>query len=329
MRLPSPPRTEAENTVIEAYRKVNRAVVNVSTRGQEMDPFGSQMQDGVGSGVIIDAEKGYVITNHHVIAGSENVVVTLADGGTHPVRVIGQDPESDLALLQIVSPPEGLVAAEFGDSRTLEVGQQVLAIGNPFGLERTLTVGIVSSLGRAIRAAGDRLIDDIIQTDAAINPGNSGGPLLDNLGRIVGLNTAILSRSGASAGIGFAIPVHHIIRALPELVKYGRVRRKRLGVQMGNTQFGVVVLEASPGGPAARAGVEGALRVQTNGLFYRQFVDLSNADFIVQVNGRDVVSKSDVLDALDASTSNTVKLIVRRGLRRAAVREVNVQTVLD
>ncbi len=323
------PRTDAEEQMIAAYRKFNEAVVNISTKAEVMDMFGTSHQEGSGSGVIIDAKRGLIITNYHVLNDAQEISVTLANGQSYEVKVVGDDQDNELALLQIVDPPADLVAAEFGDSASLVVGQRVFAIGNPFGLNRTLTQGIVSSLGRTIRSENGRLIEDIIQTDAAINPGNSGGPLLDSLGRVIGLNTAILSRTGESAGIGFAIPVNHIRQALPQLIKYGKVLRPKIGVIFIDTQAGPALLYVQPKSPADLAGLTGAQRRLRSGGFGGMVIDLSNADFVVAINGTPVGSKQVANDAIARSNpERPITLLVRRGLR-AAPREVAVKPVLD
>ncbi|MCB0346814.1 MAG: trypsin-like peptidase domain-containing protein [Bdellovibrionales bacterium] len=324
------PRTEAESQIIEAYRKVNRSVVNVVTENQSYDIFGRMPQEGSGSGVIIDRDNALVITNNHVIRAASKVSVILADGKSYGVQVVGSDGGSDLALLKIVNPPEDLVAAELGDSSVLEVGQRVLAIGNPFGLHRTLTTGIVSSLGRAIRSEDGRLIEDIIQTDAAINPGNSGGPLLDTAGRVIGLNTAILSRTGESAGIGFAVPINQVRRAIPQLKQFGRVLRPKIGVVVVDSEYGPLLLHVNPGSPAEKAGLSGARQTARRGPFVSQYVDLSAADFVLAVNGKRVRTREEVIDELeDADADSEIEVFVRRGLDRTRARKVKVKPVLD
>lgn len=323
------PRAEEEDRIISVYSRANKAVVNVSTKADIQDIFGGIHQEGSGSGVIIDAERAYVITNYHVIEGAQNITVALASGQTFEVRLVGQDPDNDIALLQIVDPPDDLVAIELGDSSHLAVGQRVLAIGNPFGLNRTLTTGIISSLGRTIRAESGRVIEDIIQTDAAINPGNSGGPLLDTAGRIVGLNTAILSRTGESSGIGFAIPVNHIKVALPQLIKYGKVLRPKMGVIIVDTDFGPMLLYVHPGSPADKAGLSGARQQIRQGLYVGYVLDFSRADFILAIGGKRVRTKSDVLDEIGkAKEDEKIRLRVRRGLERSRPREVTVTPIL-
>ncbi|MFN8392438.1 MAG: trypsin-like peptidase domain-containing protein [Bdellovibrionota bacterium] len=328
--LKAAPRTETEDQTISVYKKVNEAVVNISTRAELADFFGTTHQEGSGSGVIIDAKRALIITNYHVITNAQEIAVTLANNQSYDVRLIGQDPDNELAVLQIVDPPDNLVAAELGDSSSLQVGQRVLAIGNPFGLNRTLTAGLVSSLGRTIRSENDRLIEDIVQTDAAINPGNSGGPLLDMAGRVVGLNTAILSRTGENAGIGFAIPVNHILVALPQLLKYGKVLRPKIGVIFIDTEAGPALLYVQPGSPAEAAGLTGARRAMRRGGYGGFVVDLSSADFILEVNHKAITTKAEAIDAIAKSDpGKDIAIRVRRGVGGGKTREVSVKPVLN
>lgn len=325
-KLPPAPRTDNENQTIRVYQLANKAVVNVTTRAEVMDMFGPVAQEGSGSGVIIDAAQALVVTNYHVVAGARQMAVILSTGDALGCELVGQDPDNDLALLRLLDPPAGLVALDLGDSSTLEVGQQVLAIGNPFGLDRTLTVGIVSSLGRTIRAESGRIIEDIIQTDAAINPGNSGGPLLDTAGRVVGLNTAILSHTGENAGIGFAIPVEQIKRAVPQLIKFGRVLRPQIGAVFADTEYGVMVLQIEPDGPADQAGLRGAKQVVRRGSYSGYIIDFAHADFITAINGKPVHSKNDVLKEVEKNGEKPSTVTVRRGARRET-RDVQVTPV--
>lgn len=323
------PRTESEQQVIDAYKRTNQAVVNISTKAEVPDFFGYQEQEGSGSGVVIDASQALIVTNTHVITDAQQIVVTLANGQSYAVKLIGQDPDNDIALLQLLEPPAKLVAAEFGDSSQLEVGQRVIAIGNPFGLNRTLTTGIVSSLDRTIKAESGRVIQGIIQTDAAINPGNSGGPLLDTAGRVIGINTAIFSRVGQSSGIGFAIPVNAVISVVPQLMKYGKVLRPKIGVIFVDTEAGPAVLYVQPNSPAAEADIEGARRIVRRGVLVGTVTDFAHADFVLEVNGKPVSSKEETIRAIDAvEPGQEMTLKLRSGLSRKS-RTVQVKPVLD
>ena len=325
------PRSSTESQVISAYKAANKAVVYVSTRIGSNDFFGTRFREGSGSGVIIDKDKGLVLTNHHVISGAQGVSVTLASGNTYSAELVGADPGTDLALLKIgVGSAEQLVSVPYGESSVLEVGQRVLAIGNPFGLDRTLTTGIVSSLGRTIRAQDGRLIEDIIQTDAAVNPGNSGGPLLDTAGRLIGINTAIISKGGDSAGIGFAVPVDKLVRVVAQLEKYGRVRRPKIGVVLRDSEYGPVVLYVKAGAPAAAAGLQGAVRRRRVRYREYEYIDLAEADFIIQVGEEKVKSKDDLISAIESAQGGKELLLkVRRGLGlKAEYRDVRVKPEL-
>src|SRR6266404_6369588 len=221
-----------EQNNIEVYKAASPGVVYIQSTTMTRDFFGmfSRPVEGAGSGSIID-EQGDILTNYHVIANAEKLTVSFGSGKNYPARVVGRDPDTDLAVIRLLeTPKEPLTIVPMGDSDRLIVGQKVLAIGNPFGLDRTLTTGVISGLQRPIRARNNRLIEGAIQTDASINPGNSGGPLLDSHGRVIGNNSQILSPSGASAGLGFAIPVNIAKRIVPQLVSFGSVRRPKLGI---------------------------------------------------------------------------------------------------
>ncbi|MCC6952739.1 MAG: trypsin-like peptidase domain-containing protein [Deltaproteobacteria bacterium] len=324
------PRTESEQQIIDAYRRTNATVVYVTTKTVGVDFWGPVAQEGSGSGVIIDAERALVITNAHVVGKAQQVEVTLANGLSYAVKVIGLDPDIDLALLRIEKPPADLVAVQLGDSSSLEIGQRVLAIGNPFGYRRTLTTGIVSSLGRTIPTESGRTIADAIQTDAPINPGNSGGPLLDTAGRLVGLNTAIVSRSGESSGVGFAIPVNLVKRSVPDLMRFGRVLRPKIGVALEDTELGWPVVDyVLPGSPADKAGLSGVRRKVQMGTVVRTLIDVTQGDFILGVNGREVRTKDEVLEEISKTKEGeSLELSVRRGTRASKVRKVTVKPEL-
>ncbi len=259
--------TEDEANSTEIFRKASASVVFVTNTALRRNFFSLNIQEipqGAGTGFVWDAS-GLIVTNFHVIAGAQRLTVTLQDRSEHEAEVIGLAPEKDLAVLRITDPPDKLVTLPLGDSSELTVGRKVLAIGNPFGLDTTLTTGIVSALGREIQAPNNRRIRGVIQTDAAINPGNSGGPLLNSLGQLIGVNTAIYSPSGASAGIGFAIPVNTVREVVPQLISYGRILRPIIGVELASDRWvpryrieGLPVVQVYPGMPAAQAGIRGA-----------------------------------------------------------------------
>jgi S1-C subfamily serine protease len=326
-------RTDSERQTIEAYRRANPAVVFISTVTLTIDPFDFfaqvQPQHGSGSGTIVDAARGLIITNVHVIKDAQQLQITLVDGRPRSAKLLGYDENLDIAVLQLDNPPKDLVALPFGDSASLEVGQHVLAIGNPFGLNRTLTSGIISSLDRTIRSPGEVLMKGLIQTDAAINPGNSGGPLLDGDGRLIGLNTAILSQSGDSAGIGFAVPINIIKRVLPELIQRGRLRRPELGWVLLDTNQGPMVRRVMRNSPAARAGIQPVERV-VESVFMKGYVrDFENADLVCQINGRLVQSAEEAEEIIaDSGPDRPVQVVLRRGGRNGAQRSVAVQPEL-
>lgn len=285
-------RSTEEQRTIAVYKEANQAVVFISTVTLTVDPFdlfhNIRPQTGSGSGIIIDAERGIILTNLHVIQDAHKIEILLSDGQPYPAKLLGYDRDYDLAILQLKTPPSNLVSLPFGDSTRLEVGQRVLAIGNPFGLNKTLTTGIISSLDRTIKSPTGVLMKGLIQTDAAINPGNSGGPLLDADGNLVGINTAILSQSGDSAGIGFAVPIHEIERFLPELIATGKVLRPSFGWVLVDTNQGPMVRRVMPGGPAERAGIEPIEKIVQN-VFVRGFVrDFDRADLVYKIDGKRV-----------------------------------------
>jgi len=294
--------TDDEKNNVAIYQKVSPSVVNVISTVITRDFFFNPIpREGSGSGSIIDT-RGHILTNNHVIRDAQKLEVTLADGSKWPATLVGKDPDNDLAIIKIKAPAEKLKPLPMGDSRKLQVGQKVLAIGNPFGLGLTLTTGIISSLGRNIRSEVGTMIEDLIQTDASINPGNSGGPLLNSEGEMIGINTAIISPTGGSVGIGFAIPVNTAKRIIPELISKGYVSYPYIGatVQPLFPEFakvlklkvdrGAMIVEVAPGGPADRAGLRGGNRqLQVGNLLF-----IVGGDVIVQIDQVEV-KDSDVL----------------------------------
>lgn len=331
--VPLAHRTDEEQRIINVYKRANESVVFITTITLTVDPFEVfpevRPREGTGSGMIIDSERGIVITNLHVVQDAAKMDIMLANGETRRGRVLGFDNEYDLAVLQLENPPKDLVSLPFGDSARLEVGQRVLAIGNPFGLNRTLTSGIISSLDRTLKAPRGALMKGLIQTDAAINPGNSGGPLLDTDGRLIGINTAILSQSGDSAGIGFAVPINQIRRILPELIATGKVLRPKMGWVLVDTNQGPMVRRVIPGGPAAKAGVAPIERYVEN-VFIRGYTrDVDRADLIVKVNGQRVTNSDDVEDLVSsANAREPIAFTLRRGGMDGDERQVNIKPVL-
>lgn len=317
--LPVPSADPDEAVNIRVYEADNRGVVNitnVSSAGRFLDEEGG---GGSGSGFVLD-DAGNILTNFHVISGAESLEVTLYDGSTHPAELVGLDPSNDVAVVRIAVPKEKLVPLALGDSAKLQVGQKVLALGNPFGLQRTLTTGIVSSLDRSIRAKNGRTIKGIIQTDAAINPGNSGGPLLNARGEVIGVNTAILSQVGQSSGIGFAVPINTIKRILRPLIEKGRVVRPDLGLkQVYATDQGIYILDLVEGGAADRAGLKPLeIVIERYGRMYRRRPDPESADRIVAVDGEPVRTLDELLSEIEShAPGETAKLrVIREGRER-------------
>lgn len=306
-----------EAVSVYVYEKNNRSVVNIMTRTPRRG-FMMQVDDeeGSGSGCVLD-KTGHILTNYHVIEGAREIRVTLFDGETYEAERVGADPVNDTAVIRIAAPAESLYPPEFGDSRTLKVGMQVFAIGNPFGYERTLSTGVISSLNRSLQVTEARSIKSIIQIDAAINPGNSGGPLFDSHGRLIGMNTAIATRTGQSAGIGFSIPINLVRRIVPQLIRNGRVVRADIGiVRVYETTEGLLIKTLDPRGAAARAGLKGPKVVEyRRGPFVIEGLDRTAADMIVGVDGRDTKTTEDFLSYLDTKQpGDEVQLrIVRDG----------------
>ncbi len=307
--------TDDETNTMQVFSAASPAVVNVTSTTLRRSLFSLNVQEiprGSGTGFIWDSS-GLVVTNFHVIAGAQRLTVSLQDRSEYSAEVIGVAPEKDLAVLRLLDPPDELVTLPLGDSSELAVGRKVLAIGNPFGLDTTLTTGVVSALGREIRAPSNRRIRGVIQTDAAINPGNSGGPLLNSLGQLIGVNTAIYSPSGASAGIGFAIPVNTVRDVVPQLISYGRMLRPIMGLELASDGWirrygieGLPIVRVFPDLPADRAGLSGAFRNARG--------DIVLGDVITAIDGRPVRSNDDYLSILEKrKVGQTITVSVRRG----------------
>ncbi len=309
-----------DQILINLYERINPSVVHINSRSEVVNLFyGTVPQEGTGSGFIYD-DKGHIITNNHVIAAAREIDVILASGERLPATVVGTDPYYDVAVIKVEAPAGVLLPVAFADSSAVRVGQTVIAIGNPFGLDRTMTRGLVSALGRRVETEQGAIIGEAIQTDAAINPGNSGGPLLDLRGRVIGMNTAINSPSGGSVGIGFAVPSNVVQRVVPELIANGRYRHPSLGVVVaelgtevrpasGGPMRGLLIMQLAPGGPAERAG----LRAATVSVQRRRYV-YSGGDIIVAVGGKPVASRNDLFLVLDGSyrPGDTVELTIVR-----------------
>jgi S1-C subfamily serine protease len=310
-----------EHATVELFREASPAVVyitNIARRRNRFTRNVTEIPQGTGSGFVWDRE-GHIITNLHVIEGASAATVTLSDNSTWDASPVGEAPDHDLAVLRIEAPQELLVPIPVGRSDDLLVGQKVFAIGNPFGLDQTLTTGVISALGREITAQTGRTISGVIQTDAAINPGNSGGPLLDSAGRLIGMNTVILSPSGASAGIGFAVPVDTINLVVTQILQHGRVIRPGLGVQIAEDAAarrlgldGVLVFAVAEGSAAEAAGLRGTTRDQRGRLVL--------GDVIVGVGGDDVSNADDLANALEKhDVGEKVELTVERDGKRRTV----------
>ena len=338
LMIPEEPVNVLQAQVEAVYDQAGAAVVNVTSVTYVHDFFFNPVpQEGTGSGFIYD-DLGHIITNYHVVENAEELSVTLADGRTYPAEMVGQDPTNDLAVIRVRADDlPGPIP--LGDSDDLRVGRFVLAIGNPFGLEGTLTVGVISSLGRVIQGPDGRFIGEVIQTDAAINPGNSGGPLLDLSGRVIGVNSQIVSPSGASAGVGFAVPSNTTRRVVPELIAQGRYPHPWLGIDAislteeraeifrqagmeGVADTGVLVLQVAPGGPADAAGLQGGTDLVRIG---RYQIPLGG-DIITAIDGESVSDFQDLTIYLDTQTrvgESVVVTVIRDGQER--VIEVTLQ----
>lgn len=320
--IADPSTVSDEQNSIDVYRTLSPGVAFITTTSMSADYYGQEFEQesGSGSGSVID-NQGHILTNYHVIEGAQKLTVSLGGEKVFPAKLIGGDPDTDLAVIKIEPPSEGLTVIQMGDSDKLSVGQKVLAIGNPFGLDRTLTTGVISGLQRPIRARNNRPIEGAIQTDASINPGNSGGPLLDKYGKMIGINSQILSRTGASNGIGFAIPASIAKRVVPQLLQFGEVRRPKLGAALFPVnelakqgvgvpvENGLLVRAVVPNGAAQRAGLRGLQQDSSGGIVF--------GDIITAIDGTPLNSMDDLYRFLDKKQINdTVQLELFRDGKR-------------
>ena len=317
-----------ERATMAVFEQATKSVVFIANTAIQRDPWSLNLFEtpqGSGSGFVWN-KQGHIVTNFHVVYGASSITVTLADRTEHKATLIGADPDHDVAVLQIRVPEETLPPLSIGTSHNLRVGQKVLAIGNPFGLDHTLTTGVVSALGRTIKSLSNRTIEGVIQTDAAINPGNSGGPLLDSAGRLIGVNTQIVSPSGAFAGIGFAVPVDTVNRIVPELIKHGKLIRPGLGVSLVPDAMakrwgikGLIIGKVSPGSGAEQAGLKGARETIAGR------VELG--DIITAVDGKPVETLDNLMDVMERHKVNDrVTVEVLRGTHHERV-SVTLQAI--
>jgi len=322
--ISDPSTVSDEQNNIEVYKALAPGVAFINTTSYQQDFWGNvQEGKGNGSGSVIDAN-GDILTNYHVIEGAQKLTVSFGGDKTYPARVIGGDPDTDLAVIKIENPPAGLTVIPLGDSDKLVVGQKVLAIGNPFGLDRTLTTGVISGLQRPIRAVNGRPIDAAIQTDASINPGNSGGPLLDKYGRMIGINSQILSPQGGSVGVGFAVPVNIAKRVVPQLIQFGEVRRPKLGASTMSVaslaeqgarlpvDSGLLIRSVTQGSPAFTAGLKGLSQAPDGSILL--------GDIIESIDGEKLTSNDDLYRLLDKKQiGDTIQIEVFRAGKRVTI----------
>lgn len=313
--------TNGEEATIRLFESSAPSVCFITTSTLREDFWNRNVMEipsGTGSGFIWDKE-GHIITNFHVIQNASKIRVTLADRSVFDAEVVGHEANKDLAVLKIKAPADKLKPIPVGQSSNLKVGQSVYAIGNPFGLDQTLTTGVISALGREITSLTGRPIRDVIQTDAAINPGNSGGPLLDSSGRLIGVNTMIYSPSGASAGIGFSIPVDEVNWVVSDLIQYGELKRPVMGIQLLPEQYasnwgveGVMVYGVEPDSPADKAGLKGVSR--------NKFGEIEHGDVITGINAKEIKNSNDLFLALEKyNPGDKVEISYKRGEKKQKV----------
>ena len=320
--------TEEESINVRIYKQASPAVANVLTKATEYDFFMDPVPvEGAGSGFLIDP-RGYILTNFHVVAGAQTIEVILGDKSRYPAKFIGADQRNDVALLKIDPKGKQLTSLSLGDSSTLQVGQKVLAIGNPFGFQSTLTTGVVSALGRTVQTSQSTFIDEAIQTDASINRGNSGGPLINTHGEVIGINSAIYTPSGTAAGIGFAIPINTAKLIANDLITEGKVRRAYLGVSTLEltgwlsealdlpVQEGLLVEQVTKNGPAAAAGIHGGDRTVQSGM-RRLFI---GGDVIIGIDGQKVANQFDMNVLLNRKRpGDSVTVTIYRGAKKVDI----------
>lgn len=324
MNLTNPETISDEQNSIEVYKTLSPGVAFINTTSYTEGFWGDVEEGkGSGSGSVIDAQ-GHIVTNYHVVEGAQKITVSLGGDKVYQAKLVGGDPDTDLAVIQIEPPKTGLTIIPLGDSEKLVVGQKVLAIGNPFGLDRTLTTGIISGLQRPIRARNDRLIEGAIQTDASINPGNSGGPLLDKYGKMIGINSQILSPAGGSVGVGFAIPVNIAKRVIPQLIQFGEVKRPKPGANLLSVaqlneqgyqmpvQSGLLVRSVQTGGSFEKAGIKGLTR--------SGYGEVLLGDIVLSIDG-EKMTDTDALDRfLDKKKiGDTVQVTIFRNNKEVTV----------
>lgn len=319
-----------EQTNISVYEETKRCVVNIDTSTVvNLRWIGrSEEKTGSGSGWVLD-KTGHIVTNHHVVAGSDVVTVTFGEGEAVPAVVVGTSAQNDIAVLKVDVDPQRLFPVTIGDSKSLRVGQKIFAIGNPFGLERTMTVGIVSSLDRSLKSKNGQQMRNIVQIDAALNQGNSGGPLLDSQGDLVGMNTAIASLTGENTGVGFAVPARTILRVVPQLIEHGRFRSAWLGVDyFWKSDQGIGVAKVTRGSPADQAGLQGVevkrqiVRLQNGQTAIVQRLSEESADIILQVDQTAIESVDDfqaVVESKDPGDSIELEVLRSGQTRRLTI----------
>jgi S1-C subfamily serine protease len=311
-----------ERNNIEVYKVVSPGVVFITSTSYSQDFFDSGERQGNGSGSLIDHD-GHILTNFHVIENAQRLTVSFGGNKTYPAKIVGVDPDTDLAVIKVTAPRDQMTIVPLGDSDKLIVGQKVLAIGNPFGLDRTLTTGVISGLQRPIRARNGRPIEGAIQTDASINPGNSGGPLLDSQGRMIGINSQILSPAGGSVGVGFAVPVNIAKRVVPQLIKSGVVVRPKLGIGTRSirelrdqvqlpVEQGLIIIQVYPNGSAAEAGLKGLTQTVDG--------EVILGDIITKIDGERVDDSDDLYHILDKhQVGDTIQVEVIRQSRQIKI----------